>query len=71
MQEEKFETYEVYKLTNLVNNKVYIGCTTQGSGQSGSKNIFVKQIVVPTIPLHKAIREFGDKKFQIRYFRVL
>lgn len=64
MQEEKFETYEVYKLTNLVNNKVYIGCTTQGSGSRFQKHI-CKANSGSDYPLHKAIREFGDKKFKL------
>lgn len=64
MQEEKIETYEVYKLTNLVNNKVYIGCTTQGSGSRFQKHI-CKANSGSDYPLHQALREFGDKKFKL------
>lgn len=64
MKEEKIETYEVYKLTNLVNNKIYIGCTTQGSGSRFQKHI-CKANNGSDYPLHVALREFGDKKFKL------
>lgn len=64
MQENKFETYEVYKLTNLVNNKIYIGCTTQGSGSRFQRHIY-KANNGSDYPLHQAIREFGADKFKL------
>lgn len=58
------KTLEVYKLTNLVNNKVYIGVTSIGSGKRFKLHVY-KTNNGSNYPLHNAIREYGENNFKI------
>lgn len=58
------KTLEVYKLTNLVNNKVYIGVTSIGSGKRFKLHVH-KTNSGSNYPLHNAIREYGENNFKI------
>lgn len=58
------KTLEVYKLTNLANNKVYIGVTSIGSGKRFKLHVY-KTNNGSNYPLHNAIREYGENNFKI------
>lgn len=57
-------TFEVYKLTDLTNNKIYIGATTDGTGArfDGHRK---SANAGSQYPIHKAIREHGHDNFKI------
>lgn len=61
---QKETTYEVYRLTNTVNNKIYVGATTDGAGVRFNQHIR-KANAGSDYPFHQAIREFGDKSFRL------
>ncbi len=58
------KTFEVYKITNTENNKIYIGVTSMGSGARFRLHCW-KANEGSTYPLHQAIREFGKEAFNI------
>ncbi len=60
-----FETYEVYKLINIVNNKIYIGSTTLGSGKRFKMHVADSLANRDNYPIHQAIREFGENNFNL------
>ena len=55
---QKETTYEVYRLTNSVNNKIYVGATTDGAGARWNRHV-QKANAGSDYPFHQAIREFG------------
>lgn len=55
--------FEIYKLTNTVNNKIYIGLTTQGTENRFKLHCW-KAGQGSDYPLHVAIREFGKESFR-------
>lgn len=57
-------TYEIYKLTDLTNNKIYIGGTTEGAGLRFKRHV-LKAKAGSSYPLHKAIIEHGENNFKI------
>ena len=59
---EKVQIYEVYKITNTKNNKVYIGATTQGSLKRFKQHIW-KSLGSSKYALHQAIRDDGESSF--------
>ncbi len=60
----KSETFDVYKITDLTNNKIYVGGTT--SGLSTRFRLHVNKAETnPSTPLQKAIAEKGKDKFKI------
>ena len=58
------KTFEVYKITNIINNKIYIGITSIGAGKRFRLHLS-KAKLGSNYPLHTAIREFGDTNFKI------
>lgn len=56
--------YEVYKITNKINNKVYIGATSQSCLKRFKQHVW-KANEGSNYALHKAIREFGDLNFEV------
>jgi group I intron endonuclease len=59
---EEGKTFEVYKLTNTVNNKIYIGITSIGTGRRYKLHCY-KAESGSSYALHQAIREYGKDKF--------
>ena len=60
----KEETFDVYKITDLTNNKIYVGGTT--SGLSTRSRLHVNKAENnPSTPLQKAIAEKGKENFKI------
>lgn len=57
-------TFEVYKLTDLTNNKIYIGATTEGTGVRFNQHV-TKANSGSQYPIHQAIREHGENNFKI------
>ena len=57
------KTFEVYKITNILNNKIYIGITSIGTGRRFKVHCS-KSRLGSNYPLHKAIKEYGEDKFR-------
>ena len=53
----------IYKITNTVNNKVYIGQTTQSLENRWKGHLRVANANVPHFALQKAINKYGSKNF--------
>lgn len=62
---EDNKTYEVYKILNIVNNKLYIGSTTLGSGKRFKKHVADSLANKDNYPIHQAIKEFGESNFKV------
>ncbi len=60
---------EVYKITNKINSKVYVGITVQGYKTRWFKHCS-DAIHDSTFPLHNAIRKYGIDNFQIEVIEV-
>lgn len=56
------KTYEVYKITNKLNNKIYIGITNQGSGARYRHHWYEARIGEPS-PIHKSMAKYGEDNF--------
>lgn len=61
---ENVELYEIYVIKNKVNNKVYVGATSQGSAKRFKQHVW-KAIGGSEYAFHKAIREFGADSFEV------
>lgn len=61
---ENVKIYEVYKIVNKLNNKVYIGATSQSCTKRFKQHIW-KSNEGSNYALHKAIREFGELNFEV------
>lgn len=57
-------SYDVYKITNKVNNKVYIGITSKGISARWKEHIYSAEHRCP-FKLHNAIRKYGKENFSI------
>ena len=55
--------YKLYKITNSVNNKLYIGITKLPIDQRWAQHI--KDSENPKYPLHRAIKKYGKDSFAI------
>jgi len=60
---------EVYKITNKINSKVYVGITIQGYKVRWIKHCS-DAIHDSTFPLHNAIRKYGIDNFQIEVIEI-
>lgn len=60
----KSKTFEVYKITNLINNKIYIGITNQGAGVRFQKHLSDALHGSP-FPIHNALRKYGKQSFSL------
>lgn len=56
--------FEIYKLTNTNNNKIYIGVTTLGVSQRFKIHCW-KASEGSSYPLHQAIKEHGKDAFRL------
>lgn len=61
---------EVYKITNLINGKIYIGITNQGSKVRWCKHCSDSR-QGSDFPIHNAIRKYGEDNFQIEVIEVI
>jgi hypothetical protein len=58
--------YTVYKITNIVNNKIYIGYTSKSITNRLWRHIYdAKKRLTKNVLLHKAIRKHGEESFII------
>lgn len=55
--------YNVYKITNIVNGKFYIGCTSKTVEERFSKHVKSSKRISPKLLLHRDMRELGIDKF--------
>ena len=55
---------EVYKITNKVNGKIYIGITNQGSGTRYRHHWYEARTGEPS-PIHKAMAKYGEDNFTL------
>lgn len=58
------KTYEVYKITNKLNNKIYIGITSQGAGVRYYKHLSDALHGSP-FPIHNALQKYGKENFTL------
>lgn len=57
-------SYDVYKITNKVNNKIYIGITSKGISARWKEHLYGAEHNCP-FKLHRAIRKYGKDNFSI------
>lgn len=57
-------SYDVYKITNKVNNKIYIGITSKGLSARWKEHLYNAEHGCP-FKLHNAIRKYGKENFSI------
>lgn len=57
-------SYDVYKITNKINNKVYIGITSNGLSARWKEHLYNAEHGCP-FKLHKAIRKYGKENFLV------
>ena len=55
---------EVYKITNKLTNKVYIGITNQGSGARYRHHWYESRIGEPS-PIHRSMAKYGEENFTL------
>lgn len=55
---------EVYKITNKITNKVYIGITNQGSGARYRHHWYESRIGEPS-PIHRSMAKYGEENFTL------
>ena len=55
---------EVYKITNKLTNKVYIGITNQGSGARYRHHWYESRIGEPS-PIHRSMAKYGEDNFTL------
>lgn len=56
--------YDVYKITNKINNKVYIGITSKGISARWKEHLYNAEHDCP-FKLHRALRKYGKENFSI------
>lgn len=56
----------IYKITNTVNNKIYIGLTRRALKERWATHCYISK-TKPVCYLHKAIAKYGADKFTIEY----
>lgn len=61
---DKYKNAKIYKITNTVNGKIYIGSTHLNLEKRLNQHIYVAK-KNPIYPLHKAMSELGQDKFKI------
>lgn len=61
---------EIYKITNKVNNKIYIGITIQGFKTRFGHHLYEAKTDSP-FPIHKAIRKYGESSFEIEVLEIV
>ncbi len=57
-------TNEIYKITNKVNGKIYIGLTIQGTRVRYLHHLYEARSN-STFPIHRAIRKYGEENFEV------
>lgn len=55
---------EVYKITNKITGKIYIGITNQGSGARYRHHWYESRIGEPS-PIHKSMAKYGEENFTL------
>lgn len=55
---------EVYKITNKITGKIYIGITNQGSGARYRHHWYESRIGEPS-PIHRSMAEYGEDNFTL------
>lgn len=58
------KTNEVYKITNTITNKIYIGITNQGSGTRYRKHWYDARTGDPC-PIHRSMAKYGEENFKL------
>lgn len=58
------KSYDVYKITNKINNKVYIGITSKGISARWKEHLYNAEHECP-FKLHRAIRKYGKENFTV------
>lgn len=61
---KEINSYEVYKIIDLTNNKIYIGATTEGSGLRFHRHV-IRAEAGSSYPIHQAILQHGVENFKV------
>lgn len=64
MNAEEIRNFDIYKATNKLNGKYYIGVTTQGIGARMKKHLY-KALSGSQYNFHKALADFGLENFTV------
>lgn len=59
------KTYSVYKITNKINGKMYIGCTSQGIKKRFKEHLYSHKKNRNNQYLYRAFRKYGPENFKI------
>jgi group I intron endonuclease len=59
----------IYKITNLVNGKIYIGQTTNKHPEYRFSGHKADAKYRPTLPIHKAIKKYGESSFSFEVIK--
>lgn len=57
--------YSIYKITNIANNKIYIGQTIKLIENRFKDHIRASKQISPKYKLHRSIKKYGEELFQI------
>lgn len=60
----KIKSNEVYKITNKINGKIYIGITNQGSG-ARYRHHWYESRIGESSALHRAMAKYGEENFTL------
>jgi len=63
MRKKKY-LYQIYKITNIINNKIYIGLTVQGAKVRYLHHLYESRANSP-FPIHNSIRKYGEENFRL------
>lgn len=63
--------YIIYKLTNKINNKLYIGCSKYSAEKRFNRHVVEATRNTTKSILHKAIRKYGRESFSIETLETL
>lgn len=56
---------KIYKITNLINNKIYVGYTKKSLEKRFEQHCSLKNLKINKMPIKQAIQKYGKENFKI------